>query len=79
MGAWNWTSAQREQFYRDPNELLAVDGKANDTKGDNPPGAWLPPNTAFDCQYVTKFVTVLRAYGLPIDTQSANVINQEKC
>lgn len=79
MGAWAWTPAQRAQFYRDPTELLAVSGPANDNKGDKPLGEWLPPNTAFACQYVTKFVGVLRAYGLPVDPQSATVASQETC
>lgn len=79
MGAWAWTDDQRHQFYSDPNELLAVSGPANDEKSDYPPGVWLPPNRAFDCQYVARFVGVLKTYGLPIDTQSAQVVNQETC
>jgi hypothetical protein len=76
MGASEWTDAQRKQFANDPNELLAVQGKANEDKGDMPPGKWMPPNTAFACQYATHWITVLRAYSLPVDPASSGVLRQ---
>jgi hypothetical protein len=76
MGASEWTDAQRKQFANDPDELLAVQGKANEDKGDSPPGNWMPPNAAFDCQYATHWVTVLRKYGLPIDPASVPVVRR---
>lgn len=79
MGAWAWTPAQRAQFYADPNELLAVSGKANDEKGDLPPGLWMPPNQSFDCAYTARFVGVLRTYNLPVDDVTAGVVRQENC
>ena len=45
--------------------------KANQDKGDLPPGEWLPPNTAFRCQYAVAFIGVLRGYRLPVDRDSA--------
>jgi Protein of unknown function (DUF1524) len=75
-GAWSWSDAQRRRFYFDPAELLAVDGPTNQAKGDGGPGKWMPPNTAFDCQYAIKFTSVLRAYGLPIDPGSATAVQQ---
>jgi hypothetical protein len=74
MGAWSWTDQQRQRSYLDPAELLAVDGPTNQAKGDAPPGRWMPPNTAFDCQYGIMFTSVLRAYGLPIDPGSVPVL-----
>jgi Protein of unknown function (DUF1524) len=76
MGAWAWPAEKRAQFYLDPAELLAVDGQANQAKGDAPPGKWMPPDGAFDCQYATKFTAVLRAYGLPIDPGSVPVLQR---
>jgi hypothetical protein len=70
MGAWAWTDAQRATFYADPNELLAVSGKANDDKGDKPPGEWMPPDRAMWCPYDRMFVAVLRTYHLSIDPAS---------
>jgi hypothetical protein len=77
MGAYAWPADKRAQFYTDPTELLAVDGEANQAKGDSPPGRWLPPNTAYDCQYDREFVAVLRTYQLPIDEASAATIRRD--
>jgi hypothetical protein len=62
LGARNWTDEMRVRFANDPANLLAVDGPANQDKGDQEP-AWMPPNTAFRCQYAIQFIAVLRGYG----------------
>ena len=56
--AWEWgpttgPTLSAKHFANDPDELLAVQGKANEDKGDSPPGEWMPPNVAFDCGYAT--------------------------
>ncbi|MCB1289963.1 HNH endonuclease family protein [Mycolicibacterium sp.] len=71
MGARDWTDAMRSRFANDPANLLAVAGQANQDKGDLPPGQWMPPNTAFWCQYAVAFSAVLRGYRLPVDEASA--------
>jgi hypothetical protein len=71
MGARNWNSAMRLRFANDPANLLAVSGKANQDKGDKGPGAWMPLNAAFWCQYSMQFMEVLRGYGLSVDEPSA--------
>ena len=76
LGARNWTDAMRERFANDPANLLAVDGPVNQDKSDHPPAAWMPPNTAFWCQYSVQFVEVLRGYSLPIDAASAGVVRE---
>jgi len=77
MGAYAWPADKRAAFYTDPAELLAVDGEANQAKGDSPPGRWLPSNTVYDCQYDREFVAVLRTYQLPIDPASATAIRRD--
>ena len=62
---------KRKRFANDPANLLAVAGKANQDKGDLPPGEWMPPNTAFWCAYSMQFIEVLRGYQLPVDADSA--------
>lgn len=71
MGAKDWTDEMRARFANDPANLLAVAGGANQDKGDQPPGAWMPPNTAFWCQYAVAFIAVVRGYDLPVDEASA--------
>lgn len=76
LGARNWSDALRLRFANDPANLLAVDGPANQDKGDSEPAVWMPPNRAFWCQYAVQFAAVLRGYGLPVDAPSARVLRE---
>ncbi|MCV7174898.1 HNH endonuclease family protein [Mycolicibacterium sphagni] len=67
-GANAWTSAQRQAFANDPVELLAVSAAQNEAKSDSGVARWLPPNTAFDCTYITDYLKVAVKYSLPITT-----------
>ena len=71
LGARFWTDDMRLRFANDPANLIAVAGGANQDKGDHEPATWMPPNTAFRCQYAIQFIAVLRGYALPIDAPSA--------
>ncbi len=74
LGARSWPEDLRVRFANDPANLIAVAGDANQDKGDGEPADWMPPNTAFHCQYAVQFIAVLRGYGLPIDAPSATVL-----
>ncbi|OBB61328.1 hypothetical protein A5757_07420 [Mycobacterium sp. 852013-51886_SCH5428379] len=76
LGARAWPDTLRTRFANDPANLLAVQGKANQDKGDDPPAEWMPPNRAFWCQYAVQFTAVLRGYGLPVDAPSAVVLRE---
>jgi len=76
-GAWAWEPAERQRFYADPAELLAVSGRSNDDKSDYPPGEYWPPNRAYSCTYAAKWIGLLREYQLPIDPASADVLRRE--
>ncbi len=76
MGASGWPAPERLRFANDPANLLAVDGQANQDKGDSPPAQWMPPNTAFACQYSMQFIAVLRGYQLPVDQASTAVLRR---
>ncbi len=58
------TKARREQLYNDPLELIAVDGPANEEKGDGDAAVWLPSNTAYACRYVARQIAVKLKYHL---------------
>jgi hypothetical protein len=60
LGARNWPDDVRLRFANDPANLIAVDGKTNQDKGDSEPALWMPPNAAFRCQYAVQFTAVLR-------------------
>ena len=70
LGARFWADDLRLRFANDPANLIAVAGDANQDKGDQEPATWMPPNTAFRCQYAMQFIAVLRGYALPIDAPS---------
>ncbi len=74
MGARFWSDEMRVRFANDPANLLAVQGQANQDKGDKEPAVWMPPNAAFHCQYAMQFIEVLRGYGLAVDAPSVPVL-----
>ena len=76
LGARNWRDDLRVRFANDPANLIAVQGRANQDKGDSEPADWMPPNRVFWCQYSVQFADVLRGYGLPIDQRSATVLRE---
>ncbi len=76
MGARDWPDELRLRFANDPANLLAVQGQANQDKGDQEPANWMPPNQAFWCQYSLQFLEVLRGYHLPVDQPSADRLRQ---
>lgn len=63
-GAQLLTPDMRIAFANDPLELLAVDGAANQAKGDGDAATWLPANKAFRCQYVARQIAVKAKYHL---------------
>jgi hypothetical protein len=63
-GAQALSSEQRLQLANDPLNLLAVDGPANQKKGDSDAASWLPPNKSFRCQYVARQIAVKDKYIL---------------
>lgn len=63
-GAQQLSEAERIQLANDPLELLAVDGPANQQKGDGDAATWLPSNKPFRCQYVARQLAVKRKYRL---------------
>lgn len=63
-GAQYWDAQRRVDLANDPLNLLAVDGTANQSKGDGDAATWLPPNKAYRCAYVARQVAVKARYGL---------------
>lgn len=63
-GAQQLTADIRKQLANDPLELLAVDGPANQLKGDSDAATWLPENKAFRCEYIERQIQVKQKYQL---------------
>ncbi len=73
-GAQGWSAATRLQFANDPLELLAVDGTANQDKGDADAASWLPPHKSFRCAYVSRQVAVKLQYHLWVTAAERDAI-----
>ncbi len=63
-GAQQLSAEERKQLANDPLELLAVEGAANQAKGDGDAATWLPKNKAFRCEYIERQVDVKLKYAL---------------
>ncbi|MCT1556562.1 excalibur calcium-binding domain-containing protein [Helcobacillus massiliensis] len=63
-GAFRFGSAKRMELANDPLNLIAVDASLNRQKGSADAATWLPPNTAFRCEYVARQISVKKKYGL---------------
>jgi hypothetical protein len=67
LGAYAWPQARRATYANDERlVLLAVDGAANEAKGDAGPAEWMPSNGSYRATYAARFVAVLTAYHLPV-------------
>lgn len=65
-GASAWPDDKRIIFANDTENLLAVSGRLNQSKSDSGPDKWLPPNTAFVCPYVMRYLKIAAKYHLTI-------------
>lgn len=75
-GAQLLTESQRIELANDPLNLLAVDGAANQQKGDGDAASWLPTNKPFRCQYVSRQVAVKAKYGLWVTSAEKTAMQQ---
>ena len=69
-GAWNWNADQRKHFANDldqPFFLIAVTASSNRSKSDRDPVEWMPPNSAYHCEYVRIWIEIKRAWDLSVD------------
>ena len=73
-GAQYWTVAKRTDLANDPLELLAVDGRTNEAKGDGDAATWLPPNKSFRCAYVARQVAIKAKYHLWVTAPERDAI-----
>ncbi|MBF1031588.1 MAG: HNH endonuclease [Candidatus Nanosynbacter sp.] len=80
-GAQQISPEEREKLANDPLNLLAVDGPANQAKGDGDAATWLPSNKPFRCQYIARQVAVKRRYRLWVTEAEKSAMSGilEKC
>jgi hypothetical protein len=64
VGGKNWSKDQKKVFANDFENLLVTDSSANRSKGKKAPHQWMPPNTGYHCEYVSRWVAIKRKYRL---------------
>lgn len=57
-GADSWTISTREDFANDLSgpQLIAVTDNVNQSKGDEDPSTWIPPETSYHCTYAKMWI-----------------------
>jgi hypothetical protein len=74
-GARRWSRARREAFANDLDELLAVDGPTNTSKGDGDPASWRP-RRGYQCTYARRWIAVKTRYHLAVDASEVAALEQ---
>ncbi len=73
-GAQQLPATARLALANDPLNLLAVDGAANQQKGDGDAATWLPARKVFRCAYVSRQVAVKARYRLWVTSAERDAI-----
>lgn len=74
-GAWAWTPERRLEFANTLENLIAVQGSANESKGEDGPAKWLPPvETGYLCTYVLKYTQIAQTWGLAVDVADRDAL-----
>jgi len=79
-GARQWDTARRRAFANDlaiPDALFAVTASVNRSKGDQDPAQWMPPRSAYRCDYVVAWIRVKHRWGLSVDSAERNALSQQ--
>ena len=74
-GASTWTAERRLEFANDINNMLAVDGVANNDKGSKTPDQWRPQK-GFWCPYAERWVGIKNLYGLTVTAAEKAALEQ---
>ncbi|PKW13252.1 HNH endonuclease family protein [Saccharopolyspora spinosa] len=67
-GAAKWTQDQRQAFANDLEgpQLIAVTDNVNQSKGDQTPDEWMPPEAGYHCKYASMWVGTKHKYQLTV-------------
>jgi len=74
-GAWAWTDEQRLQFANDLDNVIAVEGRTNQSKQDSGPSEWLP-QTAYRCEYVVQYTDIATTWFLAVSEADRDALVQ---
>ena len=73
-GGGRWSSARKQAFANDPDNLLATSSSANRSKGAKGPDQWMPKVER--CSYAKRWQRLIEKYGLIASAQELKVITE---
>lgn len=76
-GAQSWNAAQRNIFYNDRDNLVAVSGTSNASKSDSDLAQWLPVQS-YVCTYVVAYEKIKKKYALTVDAKENSKLKELK-
>jgi hypothetical protein len=74
-GARQWSEDRRVAFANDLDELKAVDGPTNMSKGDGDPAAWRP-RKGYQCTYAVRWIAIKSRWRLAVDPPEKAALEQ---
>ncbi|MFE6649733.1 HNH endonuclease family protein [Nocardioides sp. NPDC057772] len=74
-GASRWPEDRRRAFANDLDNLLAVDGPTNMSKGDDDPAGWRP-RKGFQCAYATRWIETKARWSLAVDDSERRALSE---
>jgi hypothetical protein len=69
-GAWEWSTDARARFANDPLEIVVSGGSANQSKSDDGPHQWRPPEAGSWCLYATRWIAIKQKYALTLESSA---------
>lgn len=78
-GGKNWSRKQKNAFYNDRSNLIAVSRDSNRAKSDRDPATWQPSNKTYTCNFIMNWVRIKNRYGLTVDPQERTAIKNFQC
>lgn len=76
-GGCDWPNEKKEKFANDPENLILTSASANQSKSDKGPNKWMPSNQSFHCEYIQKWDSITREYGLNFTPMESDFFNQK--
>lgn len=73
-GAHAWDNETRQEFYQDPDNLVAVSSSENQSKSDRDASEYLPPNQGAYCAYAGTTIFVKEKWSLTMNPAEHAVI-----
>lgn len=74
-GAHEWDEATKQEFYQDPENLIAASASENQSKGARDATEYMPPNQGAYCEFAAATVYIKDKYDLAMNPDEHTVIS----